>query len=246
MNDEGALARVRIVLSHTTHPGNIGGVARAMKTMGLSALYLVDPRYFPDSQATARASGAPDVLDGAKVCKSLDEALKGCALAVATTARHRDLSPPVLPIRAAAARLLETARNQEVALVFGTENSGLTTQEMARCQMVVHIPANPTYPSLNLACAAQVMCYELRMAAVAVPAREAAPLPRLEEVELFFAMLEQTLVEIEFLNPFAPKRLMPRLRRLFAKAVVEQEELNILMGILSTMRAAAAREKSPN
>jgi tRNA/rRNA methyltransferase len=234
MNEDSALKRVRVVLSHTTHPGNIGGAARAMKTMGLSALYLVKPKCFPDPQASARASGALDVLRGAKICESLDDALEGCVLAAAVTARHRDLSPPVLLIRDAARRLLEAARTEEVALVFGTENSGLTSEEVARCQMVVHIPASPIYPSLNLACAVQVLCYELRMAVVdsAEPAQQPVPLARLEDVERFLALLEKTLIEIEFLDPLAPKRLMPRLRRLLAKAEVEKEELNILMGIV--------------
>ena len=240
MNEESALKRVRVVLSHTTHPGNIGGAARAMKTMGLSSLYLVEPKRFPDADATARASGALDVLHGATVCASLDEALAGCVLAAATTARCRDLAPPVLPLREAAARLLENAREHNVALVFGTESSGLTSDEVMRCQMVVHIPADAVYASLNLACAVQVMCYEMRMAASFNQSsqRDMAPRARLEDIELFFATLEQTLIEIDFLNPFAPKRLMPRLRRLFAKAQLEQEELNILMGIVSKMRSA--------
>lgn len=234
MNEASELSRVRVVLSHTTHPGNIGGAARAMKTMGVSALYLIKPRRFPDAEATARASGALDVLRGATVCESLDDALKGCVLAVAMTARRRDLSPPVLAIREAASRLIAAAHAGEAALVFGTENSGLTTEEVNRCQTVVHIPANPAYPSLNLACAVQLMCYELRMAAVNAPPANNEPnvRARLEDVELFFVMLEKALIEIEFLDPHAPKRLMPRLRRLFARAEVEKEELNILMGIV--------------
>lgn len=239
MNGKHALARVRVVLSHTTHPGNIGGAARAMKTMGFSALYLVNPRHFPDAEAGARAAGALDVLHRATVCKTLDEALGNCVLAVATTARSRDLAPPVLSIRDAAARVLDIAHEHEVALVFGTENSGLTSDEVMRCQMVVHIPADAGYASLNLACAVQVLCYELRLAA-ALEEREPqiAPRAKLEDVERFFLMLEQSLIEIGFLNPLAPKRLMPRLRRLFAKADLEKEELNLLMGILSKMRSA--------
>ncbi|MGH8729753.1 MAG: RNA methyltransferase [Burkholderiales bacterium] len=242
MNEQSTLSRVRVVLSHTTHPGNIGAVARAMKTMGMWALCLVEPKVFPDAQASARAAGGLDVLDNAKVCQTLAQALKGCVLAVAMTARHRDLSPPAATIREAAARLIEAARNDEVALVFGTENSGLTTEEVAHCQMVVHIPANPAYASLNLACAAQVMCYELFMAAAAMPpSRESPSLAKIEDVERFFAALEKALIDIEFLNPLAPKRLMPRLRRLFAKAEVDKEELNILMGMLSSHAASRAK-----
>ena len=238
MNDDAALARVRVVLSHTTHPGNIGAAARAMKTMGLTSLCLVNPRRFPDAEADARASAALDVLRAAKICGSLDDALAGCVLAAAMTARARDLSPQVVPIREAARRLLEIAGSDDVALVFGTENSGLTSEEVMRCQMVVHIPTSSTYSSLNLACAVQVMCHELRMAiSTAEQTERTFPRARLEDVELFFSTLEEALVEIDFLDPLAPKRLMPRLRRLFAKADVEKEELNILMGILRKLQS---------
>jgi tRNA/rRNA methyltransferase len=209
-----------------------------MKTMGLASLSLVNPERFPDAEADARASGALDVLRAATVCSSLDEALAGCVLAAATTARPRDLSPRVVPIREAAKRLLETANTDEVSLVFGTENSGLTSEEVMRCQMVVHIPTSSTYSSLNLACAVQVMCYEMRMAlSMAERAEKSIERARLDDVERFFSTLEQTLVEIDFLDPHAPKRLMPRLRRLFTKADVEKEELNILMGILRKLRS---------
>src|SRR5687768_8319118 len=164
MNPPYPLDNVRVVLSHTTHPGNIGAAARAMKTMGLASLYLVNPKFFPDKEAERRAAGAWDILNKTRVCADLDDALSGTVLAAAVTARPRDLSHEVFDARRGAMELLEQARQDPVALVFGTEMSGLTTLEVSKCQIVVHIPANPEYSSLNLASAVQLMAYELRMA----------------------------------------------------------------------------------
>lgn len=229
-----ALANIRVVLSHTSHPGNIGSAARAMKTMGLSRLALVQPRHFPHPEADALSAGAVDVLRAARVHPSLDDALAGCVLAVGLTRRQRGLSHEPLDARAAAARLIATARNQPVALVFGNETSGLSNEELGKCQMLVTFPANPDYPSLNLAAAVQVMAYELRLAALgeAQTGAERRELAPLEDVEFFFARLEETLIDIHFLDPAHPKKLMPRLRRLFSRTQLEKEELSILMGIL--------------
>lgn len=229
-----ALANLRVVLSHTSHPGNIGSAARAMKTMGLSRLALVQPRHFPHPEADALSAGAVDVLQAARVHPSLDDALAGCVLAVGLTRRQRGLSHEPLDARAAAARLIATARTQPVALVFGNETSGLSNAELGKCQMLVTFPANPDYPSLNLAAAVQVMAYELRLAALGDAQAGAEPreLAPLEDVEFFFSRLEQTLIDIHFLDPAHPKRLMPRLRRLFSRTQLEKEELSILMGIL--------------
>ena len=164
MNPDDPLHNVRVVLSHTSHPGNIGAAARAMKTMGLDSLYLVNPKSFPDKEAERRAAGAWSVLNNAKVCRNLDEALSGTVLAAAITARHRDLSHEIFDARGGALELLGHARQNPVALVFGTEMSGLTTSEVSKCQIILHIPANPEYSSLNLASAVQLMAYELRMA----------------------------------------------------------------------------------
>ncbi len=233
MNLQNPLDNVRIVLSHTSHPGNIGASARAMKTMGLSSLVLVHPKRFPDPEAEALASGALDVLTEAHMCASLDEALSGTVLAAALSARPRELSHTTYYAKQAAGILLEQAMQHPVAVVFGGEVSGLSNEEIMKCQMLVYIPANPEYASLNLAAAVQVMCYELRLALEHPPARDSEFEPAtFEEIEMFYRQLEKTMVSTGFLNPDQPKRLMERLRRLFARARLEKEEVNILRGIL--------------
>jgi tRNA/rRNA methyltransferase len=229
-----ALANIRVVLSQTSHPGNIGSAARAMKTMGLSQLALVRPRHFPHAEADALSAGAIDVLQAAQVHASLDEALAGCVIATGLTRRQRGLSHEPLDAREAAGRLIDIAQTQPVALLFGNETSGLSNEELSRCQMLVTFPANPGYPSLNLAAAVQIMAYELRMAALgaAKTTRMERDLARLEDIEFFFSRLEETLIDIRFLDPAHPKKLMPRLRRLFSRTQLEKEELSILMGIL--------------
>ncbi len=231
------LRNVRVILSHTSHPGNIGATARAMKTMGLRDLWLVNPRQFPDAQADAMASGAVDVLARARVCSSLDQALEDTVLAVATSSRYRDLPPSVLPPREAAARLAAEAAAHPVALVFGSETFGLSMEEVGRCQILVNIPANPEYASLNLAAAVQVMAYELHVAAQAGPA---LPVPEFEpatlkDIERLFEAMEDALQKTGFLDPQNPKRLMLRLRRLFSRARLEKEEVAILRGILKSI-----------
>jgi tRNA/rRNA methyltransferase len=232
-----SLDNVRIVLVHPTHPGNIGASARAMKTMGLSSLILVNPKRFPDREAEALASGALDVLAEARVCASLDEALSGTVLAAALSARQRELSHTAYHAKEAAGIVLEQARQHPVALVFGGEISGLSNEEIIKCQMLVHIPANPEYDSLNLAAAVQVMCYELRLA-LENPAPEPSGFEAasFEEVELFYRHLEKIMVSTGYLNPDQPKRLMERLRRLFARARLEKEEVNILRGVLKSFQ----------
>lgn len=229
------LKNLRIVLSHTSHPGNIGAAARAMKTMGLSQMYLINPKRFPDPAAEAMASGATDVLAHAVVCASLDEALQGTVLAVGLTARKRDLSHAMLSLREAAPQILARAGEAPVALLFGTEMSGLSNAELEKCQMLITIPVNPEYGSLNLAAAVQVVAYELRCCAAPAPqTANGFPLATFEEVSQFYEHLERTLIEIDFLDPKHPKRLMTRLRRLFARAALEKEEVNILRGILKS------------
>jgi len=238
------LANVRVVLSHTTHPGNIGAAARAMKTMGLHHLYLINPRCFPDAQADAMAAGADDVLHDAVVCQNIDEALHGVVFTMAMTARLRDISIEVKTPREAMPLLLQQAATQPVALLFGTEMSGLTNEEMGKAQVLVNIPANPDFSSLNLAAAVQVMSYELGMVAQcfqpSVPEIQPAAY---EQVEGFFAHMEKTLFEIGFFTTQNPARLMQRLRRLYARARLEQEEINILRGILSVATEYNARLK---
>jgi tRNA/rRNA methyltransferase len=242
MSDVAVLERVRVVLSHTSHPGNIGAAARAMRTMGLSHLYLVKPKHFPHVDARALAAGALDILNAAVVCETLEEALSGTVLAVAATARNRDLSHEVVDCRTASLRLVSETRRGDVALVFGTERTGLTVAEVSKCGLIATIPSNATYSSLNVAQAVQVFAYELRIASETPdnePAVEPVNLATHEEVEHFYEHLERTLYSTGFLNPAQPGRLMQRMRRLFARSRLEKEEVNILRGILSAMQDKA-------
>jgi len=237
-------ARIRIVLSRTSHPGNIGAAARAMLTMGFDRLTLVAPKRFPDPAAVALASGATDVLDAARVVATLDEALVGASCVIGLSARPREFAGRVVNVRDAAALALSPAAGDgDVALVFGTEMSGLTNEELARCAVVGVIPANPQYASLNLAAAVQVVCYELRMAAGEAGVWHAprfAPASH-DDIEGLHAHAQRTLVALEFLDPKMPRRLMPRLRRLFSRAGLEKEEINILRGILARVDELIAR-----
>jgi tRNA/rRNA methyltransferase len=236
MADTDPLKNIHVVLCETSHPGNIGAAARAMKTMGLSKLHLVKPQRFPDVEAQWRAVRATDVLDHARVHDNLDDALHGVAFAVACSARTREMAVPATSAREGASRAIEVARSQPVALVFGNETYGLTTDDVNKCQLLASIPANPHYSSLNLAAAVQVFSYELRMAAGAERSLAAQPkLASHEDVEGFYTHLETVMVESGFLDPEHPKKLMPRVRRLFARAGLEPDEVNILRGILKAL-----------
>lgn len=240
------LDRTRIVLVAPSHPGNIGAAARAMKTMGLSRLVLVRPRRFPDPEADALSSNAREVLALATVVESLAEALEGVALAVATVSHGYEMSHELVSCREAARRAASAHERAQIAFVFGTESSGLTAEEVRQCHLGAHIPSNPDYTSLNLAQAVQIFAYELRLAALGdrVP-DSAAPEPAThEEVRLLHEHLERTLIAIGFLDPAHPKRLIPRLQRLLAKARLEKEEVRILRGILKTAHRARSREPS--
>jgi TrmH family RNA methyltransferase len=226
---------IRIVLVAPSHPGNIGAAARAMLTMGLTRLVLVSPQRFPHPEAVALASGAVRLLDDARVVNTLDDALAGAGLAIGLSARPRAFAGRVLAVREAAAEAIAHASRGEVALVFGTEMSGLSNADLARCTIVATIPANPHYASLNLAAAVQVVAYELNVAAtngqVWRPPRFAPA--TVDEIEALYRHGERTLVAMRILNPEMPKRLLPRLRRLFARAGLEKEEVNILRGIVA-------------
>lgn len=242
MNPEVLLSRIRVVLCRPSHPGNIGAVARAMKTMGLSNLYLVSPKQFPDPEADTRATGAVDLLQRAKITASLAEALAGSTFAVALSARQRDLGPVIGQPRETVARLLAEAESGEVALVFGNETVGLTNEEILHCQAAVTIPTNPDFSSLNLGSAVQVLCHECRMAAFSDKPPAAAqgvtpftsPAATQGEVEGLMGHLESVMTETGFFNPAQPGRLLPKLRRLFGRARLEQDEINILRGILAS------------
>ena len=220
---------IRIVLCQTSHPGNIGSTARAMKTMGLSRLYLVRPKHFPDGEAKALAVNAADLLDSAVVTQTLEEALADCQFVIGVSGKQRSLSQQVITVREAAGEVKNIATHQKVALVFGTEMSGLSNEEADRCHMLATIPANPEYTSLNLAQAVQIMCYELRMAITTGELHyqeKSAELASQDDLERFYE-------HIGYINPRAPKKLFERLRRLYGRTRLEKEEVNLLRGILT-------------
>ncbi|MEJ1297387.1 MAG: RNA methyltransferase [Candidatus Sedimenticola sp. (ex Thyasira tokunagai)] len=230
------LKNIRIVMIETSHPGNIGAVARAMKNMCLENLCLVRPKEFPCAEATARASGADDLLAGAQVFDSLDEALRGCRLVVGASARLRTVEWPQLAPRACAEKVWREATKGDVAILFGRESSGLRNSELDRCQYLVHIPANAEYCSLNIAQALQVIAYELHVESlVGVPGEDAVvkDVATADAMEGFFDHLSQTMGDIGFSDPSQSEKLHRRLRRLFFRARPDTEELNILRGILS-------------
>lgn len=229
---------VRIILVGTTHPGNIGATARAMKNMGLSDLVLVSPRHFPHEDATARASGAEDILDAARVAPSLDEALSDCSYVAGSSARARSIGWPSMTPRECAERLVEESRHGVAAVVFGPEKSGLTNEDIDRCNTLLTIPTEPGFSSLNLAMAVQVIAYELRVAAMTgddSPVEPEVPPATSEERENFYEHLEDVLTRSGFLDPDNPRLLMRRLRRLFIKAELDQNEVNILRGMLAAL-----------
>jgi len=249
------LQNIRVVLVNTSHPGNIGGAARAMKNMGLSRLVLVDPLDFPSHEANARASGADDVLANAQVVATLEEALVGTTVVLGTSARDRRIPWPLLDPRECGSKSIEEAgQGGEIALVFGREHAGLTNDELQRCHFHVHIPSNPDFSSLNLGAAVQVLAYEVRMAWLAaegqasktekveVASVKSAELATSDEMERYYEHLEQTLVQIGFLDPQSPRHLMARLRRLFGRSLVNRAEMNILRGILTETQKVARGE----
>jgi len=249
-----SLDRIRIVLVAPSHSGNIGGCARAMKNMGLSRLVLVTPDEFPSEEATARAAGAEDVLERARICASLDEAVADCQLVIGTSARGRRIPWPVLAPGEAAQRIVRTSAEREVAVLFGRERTGLTNDELDRCQALVNIPTDPAFASLNLACAVQVIAYEIwrtaesgvQTSASAETAVEALgePLATHDEVQRFYAHLEEVLVESGFLDPKNPRLLMRRLMRLFNRVELTNNEVNILRGILTAVTQPRGKAKT--
>ncbi len=241
------LENIHIVLNQTSHPGNIGAAARAMKTMGLSHLGLVNPKTFPHTDATSRASGADDLLANATVYTSMDEAVVDCRLVIGASARARSIACPVLNPRDCAERVCDESGQGRVALVFGNEQSGLSNEETDHCHYLVQIPTASAYGSLNLAAAIQVIAYEVFIAHLsdAIPGGfgedDHVPVTA-GELERFYTHLEETLIDLEFLDPENPRRLMRRLRRLFNRARPDENEMNILRGILS----AAQQKRTEN
>ena len=231
------LSHFKVVLVETSHPGNIGAVARAMKNMGMNQLRLVTPKYFPHADATARASGADDVLKTACVYGSLQEAIADCQVVLGASARDRTISWPSVTARECAEKWVGVASGANIALVFGRENSGLKNHELDLCHYLLRIPCNAEYSSLNLAAAVQVVCYELFVAggrefASSIGDRGEEPLATAEQMEGFYLHLQQTMADIGFLHPERSKSIMRRLRRVFNRAWLDTKELDILRGIL--------------
>lgn len=234
-----SLSHVRVVMVGTTHPGNIGAAARAMKNMGLGDLALVDPASFPDDVAVARAAGAVDLLDGARVCQTLPEALADCSLVIGASARPRSIAWPQLNPRECAARVTATAI--QTAILFGREHSGLTNEELEHCQYLLHIPCDPGFSSLNVAAAVQVVAYELYcaslMQATAAPTAGTVVHATGEQMESFYRHLETVLREVRFLHATKHEiSILRRLRRIYNRAGLEQTELHLLRGILSAVQ----------
>lgn len=231
---------IRIILVETNHPGNIGAAARAMKNMGLRELHLVRPRAFPDPDASARAAGADDVLEGARVHDQLETAIAGCGFVVGTSARQRHLPWELVEPRACAASIVQAARSGDAAIVFGSERIGLTNEELARCNLLVTIPTDSQYSSLNLAMAVQVLAYELWLVMrpeAPPPAPLDVPLATAAEMAGLYEHLEQVLEEIDFRDRTGGGQLMARIRRLFNRAQLDQNEMNILRGILTAVQS---------
>ncbi|MGI9292873.1 MAG: tRNA (cytosine(32)/uridine(32)-2'-O)-methyltransferase TrmJ [Pseudomonadales bacterium] len=246
------LENIRVVLIETSHPGNIGAVARAMKNMGLSQLYLVRPKRFPHEDAIYRAASALDILDNAVVVDELADALAGVKLVMGSSARERRIRWPLEFPATAARQAVEEAAQHPVAILFGREDRGLRNEELQACHIHINIPSNPDYSSLNIAMAVQVICYELRMAMLnqgqkqyVSPTEWDEPIADVAETERFYEHLEATLVKLDFLDPKAPRQLMTRLRRLFGRVRPDMMEINILRGILGAAEKAAGRSDGP-
>jgi len=229
------LSNIRIVMVQTFHPGNIGAAARAMKTMGLNDLVLVSPLEYPHAQATAMAAGATDVLDGARVVSSLDDAIDDCQLVLATSARTRSHPWPIKEVRDAAPQIVQEAAGGKVAIMFGPERMGLHNEHLRKAHLHMDIPGNREYPVLNIAAAIQVICYECFMAERLPVNHHEKAYPKVQELNGFYEHLEATLNHIGFINRAHPGQAMLRLKRLFNRARPEKIELNMLRGILSSV-----------
>ena len=239
---------VRMVLVNPSHPGNIGGAARAMKTMAIKQLVLVSPREYPDPRAVWRAAGARDLLETARIVNTLGEAIADCDLVVGTSARGRRIPWPVVDARQCAEQIYAESSSSKVAILFGREDRGLNNDELHRCHLHVHVPTSEEYGSLNLAMAVQIICYELRMRSLNSDLSQGKnanpsvmqdwdePFANAADVERLHEHLAEALAQIGFYNPAEPKQLLTRLRRLFARIRLDKMEINILRGILTTVQ----------
>ena len=230
-------SKIKFILFEPSHPGNVGAAARAIKTMGFETLCLINPTEHPHPEARARSSGALDVLLNAEVFDNLQDAIKGCGLIIGTTSRTRRISVPITNIRETAPSIIAKAKQKPVAVIFGPEKSGLINKQVDCCNQLVNIPSIGSYKSLNLAMAVQIVAYELRVACEALPAEiRARNLASNDEIELFYNHLNQVLLETGFLDPKNPKQLMRRLRALFNRAQMDENEINIMRGILASYK----------
>jgi TrmH family RNA methyltransferase len=232
-------SNIRIVLVEPSHPGNIGAVARAMKNMALEELVLVRPKQFPHSEAVARASGADDVLERARVVGSVAEALAGCGFVAATTSRDRDQNFRVVDVRDAAERIVAEAARSPAAVLFGAERTGLTNEDLEAAHVLIRIPANAAYSSLNLAMAVQLVVYELFRAqgAKVVKLPTDVPLATPEEMDRLYVHLAEVMEEVDFRDRTqSGTHLMARIRRFLQRAELDQNEVNILRGLLTAMQ----------
>lgn len=240
-------ASLRIVMVETTHPGNIGAAARAMKNMGQRNLYLVKPKIFPSAEVTARAAGADDILAQAVVCDSLQEAIRDCALVVGTTARARTIPWPVSTPRECAAEIINATTSGQVAILFGRESSGLNNEELDLCNMAMQIPTDPEFSSLNVASAIQIICYELLQTILSDEVQEysrtKSPPATAEQMRLFYEHLAECMTDIGYYDPSVPRSLMRRMKRLFNRARLDTDEMNILRGLLSAIQEAVGKKK---
>ena len=230
-------SKIKFILFAPSHPGNVGAAARAIKTMGFDKLCLISPIEHPHSEARARSSGALDVLLNAEIFDNLQDVIKGCGLIIGTTSRTRRISVPITNIRETAPSIIAKAKQKPVAVIFGPEKSGLINKQVDCCNQLVNIPSIGSYKSLNLAMAVQIVAYELRVASEALPAEiKARNLASNEDSELFYSHLNQVLLETGFLDPKNPKQLMRRLRTLFNRAQMDENEINIMRGILASYK----------
>lgn len=241
--NQSLLKRIRIVLVNTSHPGNIGATARAMKNMGLSSLYLVEPKEHPTLEAYRRSVGAIDVLDNAVLVKDLNQAVSGCVWVAGTSARLRTIEWPIFEPRECVQQCIDHLEQGEIAIVFGRENSGLTNEEMEKCNALLHIPTNPDYSSLNLAAAVQVVCYEFRLGLIRQKTLKSKSskhrqdaLASSDQLEGMYQHLHEALTAIDFFGTNNPEVVMRRLKGLFNRASTTQREAKIVRGICSAIQ----------
>ncbi|MDA0146778.1 tRNA (cytosine(32)/uridine(32)-2'-O)-methyltransferase TrmJ [Vibrio sp. LaRot3] len=234
------LNNVKVVLVGTSHSGNIGSAARAMKVMGFTNMVLVDPQCEVDGQSIALAAGAADIAQNAQVVSTLEEAVEDCSLVVGSSARSRTLEWPMLEPRECGEKCAQEGLTSKVAIVFGRERTGLTNEELQTCHYHVCIPANPEYSSLNLAMAVQTISYEIRVAHLEQekalhPEQKPVEYPRHKELEMFFDHLEKVMVDTQFISQEQPGKVMNKMRRLFSRARPELQEINTLRGVLTAI-----------